>query len=138
MLFEHYPLTFCAVLHLIEGMREEDHGSARRRRPVDYIGLTKSDLPDSMVRRLVATILGLPPAPTLRKVFETLEIQQVGRHTFSFSDSAETHPNMMPQTTFSPETLRELRAACEFRSVELRSTPEHLLDLAPVARVRPP
>lgn len=66
-----FPLAFLALLRLVEEMRAEG------RRPVNYIGLSMSILTDSMVRQLVASILGLPPKPKNRKFPEILEMNSV-------------------------------------------------------------
>ena len=66
-----FPLAFLALLRLVEEMRAEG------RRPVNYIGLSSSILTDSMVRQLVASILGLPPKPKNRKFPEILEMNSV-------------------------------------------------------------
>ena len=80
--WNNYPLAFCAILHFIAEMRET------RRRPVLHIGLSSTILTDSMVRRLVATLLELPPKPTYHKVREILEIQQVVRNSYAFCCSS--------------------------------------------------
>ena len=79
MHWQYLPLAFFTLLDLIEGMRREGRG------PVEYIGLSSSVLPDNLVRRLVATILELPPKPKLRKVCEVLEMNGVSTNLFAFS-----------------------------------------------------
>ena len=80
--WNNYPLAFCAILHFIAEMRET------RRRPVLHIGLSSTILTDSMVRRLVATLLELPPKPTYHKVREILEIQQVVSNAYALCCSS--------------------------------------------------
>ena len=79
MHWEYLPLAFFALLYMIADMRVEG------RRPVKYLGLSSSVLPDNLVRRLVATILELPPKPKLRKVCEVLEMNGVSTNLFAFS-----------------------------------------------------
>jgi hypothetical protein len=74
VLFEHNPLAFYSLLELIADMRKE------ARQPVEAIRLSRTDLPDSMVRRLVEKLLMLPPTPRTHKTKETLELQKVGNH----------------------------------------------------------
>ena len=81
VLFGHNPLAFYALLVLIADMRK-----VRTRRPVQYIGLSRTDLPDSMVRRLVEQILKLPPRPLAHTKLEReiLELQKVGNRLSTF------------------------------------------------------
>jgi hypothetical protein len=74
VLFEHNPLAFYSLLELIADMRKE------ARRPVEAIRLSRTDLPDSMVRRLVEKILMLPPKPRTHETMEILEMQKVDNH----------------------------------------------------------
>ena len=58
---------------------------------------------------------------------------------FVFPDSRifSTHVFSLPQTTFTSNTLSELRAVCKAMKVELRTSSEDLLALAPVSRCGP-
>ena len=71
------PLAFCALLRLIADMRKQ-------RRPVQYIGLSRTDLPDSMVRRLIEEILKLPPRPLAHTQREIVELQMVSNRLRTF------------------------------------------------------
>jgi len=87
---QYFPYTFVAVLRFVEEMRKGQaiekqfmDGKKRpaliARRPVKYISLSRTDLPDSMVQRLVAAILLLPPKPKDREMNEILELQKVAK-----------------------------------------------------------
>jgi hypothetical protein len=80
VLFEHNPLAFYSLLEFIAGMRKEACCTERSRRPVQSIRLSRTDLPDSMVRRLVEKILMLPPKPRTHETMEILEMQKVDNH----------------------------------------------------------
>ena len=83
--WEYLPLAFFAFLNLIEDMRGEG------RRPVKYLGLSSSVLPDNLVRRLVATLLRLPPKPSNRKDREILKMNWVSRNSIAFSCASSKH-----------------------------------------------
>lgn len=85
MHWEYLPLAFFALLYMIADMRVEG------RRPVKYLGLSSSVLPDNLVRRLVATLLGLPPKPRNRKDREILEMNGVSRNSFALSCASCKH-----------------------------------------------
>ena len=89
VLFGHNSLAFYVLLGLIADMRtvgSRKQSIVRTRRPVQYIGLSRTDLPDSMVRRLVEQILKLPPRPLAHTKLEReiLELQKVGNRLSTF------------------------------------------------------
>ena len=84
-LWNDNPLAFCAIIRLIQDMR------ATSRRKVRCIALSRTTLTDSMARRLVATILGLPPKNIHAKAWEILEIYEVGRHSFAVCFASRKH-----------------------------------------------
>ena len=101
VLFEHNPAAFCALLWFIGNMRKvvsHEQGKGRTGRPVENIRLSRTDLPDYMVRLLVAEILKLPPRPPAHIKREMLELQKVGNrlwHSVRFSASCDTHVRAM-------------------------------------------
>ena len=84
-LWNDNPLAFCAIIRLIQDMR------ATSRRKVRCIAQSRTTLTDSLARRLVATILGLPPKNIHAQAWEILEIYEVGRHSFAVCFASRKH-----------------------------------------------
>ena len=87
----HNPTAFWFVLDFVADMRRGETSKISARQQVSFIGLSRSDLPSWMLRRLVASILGLPAKPKSRNGGEILELQKVERklrNSFTFFPSA--------------------------------------------------
>ena len=115
-------MSFTFVLELIQGMRQD-------RRAVAKIGLSGTGLTENMVRRITARILGLPDKQKRRKR-EVLELQKVSRNSLVFSRLLQRLIPLL-QNIISRPVLLELRAACDYREVELRLSPDAYLGMGP-------
>ena len=118
--FLHYPMAFSGALDLIMGMRGRD------RRAVTMVGLSGTDLTDNMVRQVTERILMLPDKPT-SQAREKLELLRVRPLKTLFYLGCRRDLCPLLQMAISPPTLAELRAACDYRQVELCVTTEAIL-----------
>ncbi len=150
VLLGHNPLAFYALLGLIADMRtvgSRKQSIVRTRRPVQYIGLSRTDLPDSMVRRLVEQILKLPPGPLAHTKLEreildpNLELQKVGNRLSTFQLHARLTCVLCADDFLGEDVARAARGVrlqCEYRDIELRVSPDAHGQIAPVFQIGPP